>query len=878
MSGGGLPEYQRQVTSRPVGVVSMPSSAGSMAGLSKAMDQLEALSTGVATDLGRRERERSIFQAEEDARIAPLRDEAGNYTVPDQRDPLTREGRTFNAGITKRLADDTALRGAEQAVALRQQADQDPARFAALWKGYADGILNSIRPDLREATGQVLGRLGVEHLSGISTDAGRTERRLQAATWGARREQLNNDLLGLAANGVTSGPAYERALGSYNAHINDGITTRQIDAGSAALLRERIADDTMGAVVVRSAQDAVRTGGTRDDVLRGFDETMDRLALPAPQRARLRNYVEAAANEAEAVRREGRTQVTADAEDWQTRMEGGVPVPPDEGRRLAQAARDSGAPRLAQRIEELAAVQDDARSMQALSTPDLARQAQRLASRVAQPDATARDVKVSEVASRMVARRREAFAADPLAAGAAVHAGAIGGGLAPLDLANPDAAMTGLQRRATQAAQIASREGLPPSQVPALTKPEMAGLTSMIQTGSQDVQAGLLRALAGGLPGGQLGRVMGQLDQNDHRVRAFTAAAGIAQTNMGVATDILSGMEVLRQTPAPSLSTPRFGQVMEEELRQALALNPRAFAQASEAAKALYAQRAVVRPDGSKPDLSGALDDERLRGIIKELVPTVTMGAGWFASGTRIPTPRPGMTQVQFDEHMAAMPAEALSGARAQDGRAFTPDMLRRGGQLMATGPGRYRVRYGGFDVLGANGDPFEMDLSGPWPQRTSDSGFRASLAAAEGGRAGLGAQNAEGYVGRYQVGTARLAELGLYQPAEGESVSSNQWRGMVTVPGMAPMTLAEFKRSERAQEAVADAHFAAIDSAIDEGGLIGRPVPGGTATRDGLRAVAHLGGTAGMRRFVSSGGTYDPADSNGTHLSDYHRRFSRTG
>lgn len=37
---------------------------------------------------------------------------------------------------------------------------------------------------------------------------------------------------------------------------------------------------------------------------------------------------------------------------------------------------------------------------------------------------------------------------------------------------------------------------------------------------------------------------------------------------------------------------------------------------------------------------------------------------------------------------------------------------------------------------------------------------------------------------------------------------------------------------------------------------------------------MAHLGGKGGARRHIESGGAYDPADSNGTKLSDYAKRF----
>ena len=44
---------------------------------------------------------------------------------------------------------------------------------------------------------------------------------------------------------------------------------------------------------------------------------------------------------------------------------------------------------------------------------------------------------------------------------------------------------------------------------------------------------------------------------------------------------------------------------------------------------------------------------------------------------------------------------------------------------------------------------------------------------------------------------------------------------------------------------------------------------------RDGLRAVAHLGGKTGMRKFVQSNGEYNPEDELGTSLKEYYDKFS---
>jgi len=43
-----------------------------------------------------------------------------------------------------------------------------------------------------------------------------------------------------------------------------------------------------------------------------------------------------------------------------------------------------------------------------------------------------------------------------------------------------------------------------------------------------------------------------------------------------------------------------------------------------------------------------------------------------------------------------------------------------------------------------------------------------------------------------------------------------------------------------------------------------------------GLLAGAHLGGYSGMKKFLTSNYSYDPADSLGTHISDYIAKFSK--
>lgn len=75
------------------------------------------------------------------------------------------------------------------------------------------------------------------------------------------------------------------------------------------------------------------------------------------------------------------------------------------------------------------------------------------------------------------------------------------------------------------------------------------------------------------------------------------------------------------------------------------------------------------------------------------------------------------------------------------------------------------------------------------------------------------------------------------------------------------------FRNSPDLQEEVFQWHIKDIDRTIDSLDTKGM-------SRDGLRAVAHLGGKTGMIEYVKSGGKYNPADDFGTSLSTYYNKF----
>lgn len=82
-----------------------------------------------------------------------------------------------------------------------------------------------------------------------------------------------------------------------------------------------------------------------------------------------------------------------------------------------------------------------------------------------------------------------------------------------------------------------------------------------------------------------------------------------------------------------------------------------------------------------------------------------------------------------------------------------------------------------------------------------------------------------------------------------------------------------QFMADPAMQQSVEQWHAGDVQNFIDQNNLgrfVGQNINGTQVTPDGMLAVAHLGGNAGLQRFLESGGQYNPSDVNGTSLSDY--------
>ena len=148
-----------------------------------------------------------------------------------------------------------------------------------------------------------------------------------------------------------------------------------------------------------------------------------------------------------------------------------------------------------------------------------------------------------------------------------------------------------------------------------------------------------------------------------------------------------------------------------------------------------------------------------------------------------------------------------------------------------------------------------ESDTEAPIPEPEQLSFLDLLEQSESSGRSDAEITIADGrrFVGSLQFGEARLSD---YQKATGTRFTQD-----------------EFIADEALQDAVAEWHIADIDKAIDALGDAAADYD-----RDGLRAVAHLGGKSGMKKFVQSKGDYNPADELGTSLQSYYEKFAQRG
>ena len=164
----------------------------------------------------------------------------------------------------------------------------------------------------------------------------------------------------------------------------------------------------------------------------------------------------------------------------------------------------------------------------------------------------------------------------------------------------------------------------------------------------------------------------------------------------------------------------------------------------------------------------------------------------------------------------------------------------------------------GGGGSTGVDGGLGEDTLGGLAPSsliRTESGGNWNAKNSSEGA-------GGTGHFGRVQFGRARF----------------NEAKAAGAVPS--DMTIEEFgtEKNKDVQVRAERWHFGDIQQRIDTNNLgeyLGQVINGVEMTRDGMVAIAHLGGFNGLKKHLTSNGKYNPSDDNGTSLSDYARIHS---
>ena len=237
---------------------------------------------------------------------------------------------------------------------------------------------------------------------------------------------------------------------------------------------------------------------------------------------------------------------------------------------------------------------------------------------------------------------------------------------------------------------------------------------------------------------------------------------------------------------------------------------------------------------GQSPDTTGAVETAPIPDT-PEAVAADTRAVLGFA---------PQATDVAYGGELdGTAPADALTLLPYQHGGELSPE------DAVTTGPYRGEI--------GPNTAPIPAGGSAmPASLIRTESGGKFNALNNE-----IGAGGVRGHGGRGQFGFARLQDAA---------------RAGVIPAGTTPQQFAQMP--PEVQIAVENWHFADIDRAIERSGaarMIGQDLDGDPSTPDivtqnGLRAVAHLGGTGGMQKFVETRGAYNPSDSFGTSLRDY--------
>lgn len=691
---GSLPRYERRVglASVPVADAVAPelARASALSLLSRSFEQL-------GDRLDREMQPRRNMEADRESASVELRDSEGRITLPDLRGGTAEHDVRYDRALSLRVGAEFQLDNRARAVELRQQVGGDEQKFRALWQGHVDGALSQVPDSWRDVATSALTELGDQHYGNMLDLRQQRNERNAVNAWSRAIDQDAGDLARMAQSGRMGGPQYNDTWARMEARYRDGVAAGHISAEEVELRLNEARATSTAYGIARVIEG--RGLGVEASVKALHAELGNIRGLP-PREANaieglLRSNLHQRAAAASVARSENRSQ----AQDVLARQAHGVDVRPEEFRAVADRARRLGDSGLAEAMVRQADIAQIVSAHRALPPDMLEAQAARLRGG---PEASRTDAEAATRLDQVAAAKREALRRDPLGEGVR-HLPEDAGRLAPIPWGNTGQAAEVLRQRIGQAALVAESQGVA---APVLTRAEVGQVRGIMETAPIEQQLMIISALTRGLgdEGALQAHALIQPSADARDMRNAWAAAGAAEVagQPELAMSILQGTMFMRENRIPALSGNAPILALNEHLRGLLP-HEDGKTRAAIGAGMLAAYAADTARDHT---LAEKFDADHARRTLERMLPTVTWNA------VRIPAPRRGVDVADFAEIIRALPDEAMAGAQAADGSPFTADMLRRGGRLVGVGPGRYRVMWGGHEVVGPGRRPFVLDLS----------------------------------------------------------------------------------------------------------------------------------------------------------------------
>ncbi|MCL4712156.1 MAG: hypothetical protein KJZ73_13015 [Pseudorhodoplanes sp.] len=244
-------------------------------------------------------------------------------------------------------------------VKARDRFNNDPAGFENAARAHMDGALQQVEPWLAAHAKRFLGGKVESGLSGILSETRARDQRLAAQSLDARRQSVDNEVMGLATAGKIGTPEWTAAIETFNGVLDSAVNTGLMPQDKADLLREDLTSRAQGENAARMATQVYREKGF-EAASRFLQESVienEKLSLKTGARQQIFNRGMAAVRLAQKEDAADRAGMVELGRDMRARIKSGQDVDPGEADEMLAGLRRTGAFAEHQRLARDIAVQ-----------------------------------------------------------------------------------------------------------------------------------------------------------------------------------------------------------------------------------------------------------------------------------------------------------------------------------------------------------------------------------------------------------------------------------------------------------------------------------------------------------------------------------------